>query len=126
MVASQAGDVVCLHCDATHSGSANTSDAYRYFVTSYIGQPTRVLRQDWAEAEGPRDNLGCDAINALVQLVQRKQIEGQPEDSAPGGAGPAHILLATIEVLQVGCQLILGNIQGWNTPLESQDTEGRQ
>ena len=66
MVASQAGDVVCLHCDATHSGSANTSDAYRYFVTSYIGQPTRVLRQDWAEAEGPRDNLGCDAINALV------------------------------------------------------------
>ena len=34
LVHCHAGDVVVLHCDLLHSGSANTSDAYRYFVTS--------------------------------------------------------------------------------------------
>ena len=31
-----AGDVVCVHCDLLHTGSANTAGAYRYFVTSYL------------------------------------------------------------------------------------------
>jgi ectoine hydroxylase-related dioxygenase (phytanoyl-CoA dioxygenase family) len=31
-----AGDVVCVHCDVLHTGSANTAGAYRYFVTSYL------------------------------------------------------------------------------------------
>lgn len=55
LVVCQPGDVVVVHCDLLHSGSANTSEAYRYFTTSYLSQPTEVIRADWPAAEGPRD-----------------------------------------------------------------------
>ena len=68
-----------LHCDALHTGSTNTSSQHRYFVSSYLSQPTHVIRTDFPDAEGPRDDLWNDAIGELVAEWEQREGERDAE-----------------------------------------------
>jgi ectoine hydroxylase-related dioxygenase (phytanoyl-CoA dioxygenase family) len=67
LVTCAAGDVLLVHCDCTHAGSANTSGGHRYFITSFITQSAEIRRRDWPRVCGGRDDLQSTEIEALLQ-----------------------------------------------------------